>query len=450
MAGAAATLVLAGGCSGDDTEGISVARVGRATVTEVVEAPASVEARASAILTATGDGRLEAVFVDDGQRISAGSLVARIASPAAETRLEDARAQLVEIEQAAPSAPAQIDLSASQAQADAAARAAFEAARQAAEQIPDPRLRSAALAQVAQARRQYALARAQAEAAVGAVNAGIGNLSAALDSLTQAQRIQAQAAVDAAERAVAALTIRAPISGVVQLGGTASSGAAAGQAGAGSLDDALEQLPPEVRDQAGAALGTVPGGGSPPVRTAGPVTVGMPVSTGTPIATIVDTAVLSLIAEVDETDVFLVRPGVKATAELDAVPGARYAATVAAIDLSPTRSARGGVSYRVRLDLGRGRMPDGHRAPQPRPGMSAVADLQVRTARGVLAVPAAAVVRAEDRDAVWVDSDGTARRRPVTVGTQGADLVEVTDGLREGERVVVRGADRVRDGQDLP
>jgi HlyD family secretion protein len=449
VAGAAATLVLAGGCTGDDTEGISVAPVGRATVTEVVEAPASVEARASASLTATGDGRLEAVFVGDGQRVTAGSLVARIASPAAETRLDDARAQLVQIEQATPGAPAQIDLSASQAAADAAARDAFEAARRAAEQIPDPRLRAAALAQLVQAQRQYALARAQAEAAVGAVNAGIGDLSAALDSLTQAQRIQAQAAVDAAERAVAALTIRAPISGVVQLGGTASSGTT-GQTGAGALDDALEQLPPEVRDQAGAALGTVPGGGSPPVRTAGPVTVGMPVSTGTPIATIVDTAVLSLIAEVDETDVFLVRPGVKASAELDAVPGARYAATVAAIDLSPTRSARGGVSYRVRLDLGRGRMPDGRRAPQPRPGMSAVADLRVRTAGGVIAVPAAAVVRAEDRDAVWVDSDGTARQRPITVGTQGADLVEVTEGLREGERVVVRGADRVRDGQDLP
>ncbi len=56
---------------------------------------------------------------------------------------------------------------------------------------------------------------------------------------------------------------------------------------------------------------------------------------------------LSLAADVDETDVFLVKPGVKAEAELDAVPGGRYPATVASVGLSPTQSARGGVSYRA-------------------------------------------------------------------------------------------------------
>ena len=39
--------------------------------------------------------------------------------------------------------------------------------------------------------------------------------------------------------------------------------------------------------------------------------------------TITDTSTLTLRAEVDETDVLLVRKGVKADVELDAVPGAR-------------------------------------------------------------------------------------------------------------------------------
>jgi len=82
--------------------------------------------------------------------------------------------------------------------------------------------------------------------------------------------------------------------------------------------------------------------------------------------------------------------------------------------------------------------------------MSAVANLAVRTERDAVAVPAAAVVRAGSRDAVWVVREGTALRQPVVLGASGEDLVAVASGLRTGERVVVRGADRVRDGQPLP
>jgi hypothetical protein len=158
---------------------------------------------------------------------------------------------------------------------------------------------------------------------------------------------------------------------------------------------------------------------------------------------------LSLVAEVDETDVLLVRPGVAADAELDAVPGASYAATVTSTDLAPTTSTRGGVAYQVRLSLGGGTTVDGDPAPEPRPGMSAVADLRVRSAEGAIAVPSAAIVRDGQRDSVWVVVDGAARRRPVRLGAQGDATVQVVDGLRVGETIVVRGADRVEDGQEI-
>jgi HlyD family secretion protein len=64
-------------------------------------------------------------------------------------------------------------------------------------------------------------------------------------------------------------------------------------------------------------------------------------------------------------------------------------------------------------------------------------------------VPAAAVFNADGRDSVWVVRGGRAERVPVTVGVSGADLVQVTQGVGEGERVVVRGADQVRAGQKL-
>jgi multidrug efflux pump subunit AcrA (membrane-fusion protein) len=432
------------GCTGDDEAAVEVATVGLATVAEVVEAPATVEARATTTLTSPASGEVARVFVRDGQRVGAGTLVARISSPETTARLAQARAQLAQV--GTTRAPAYVS-TAPQSEADTRAHAAFDGARRAAEQVPDPRLRAAALTQVAAAERQYALAAAQARAAVAAINSGIGDLSAALASLTAAQRLQAQAAVDLAQRAVEALDVRAPIGGTVQLGGSTRAGSGGSS---GSLDDVLGQLPPEVRDQASSALGGGASSGGPAVRTVGPVSEGMPVTTGTPLATIVDTSVLSLVAEVDETDVFLVKRGTRARVELDAVPGASYGATVAAVDLSPTSSARGGVSYRVRLALGAGVGPGDDPAPRPRPGMSAVADLQVRTARNAVAVPASALVRDGDRDAVWVVDGRVARRRRVGVGTQGEDLVAVTAGLRAGERVVVRGTDRVREGQELP
>jgi HlyD family secretion protein len=177
---------------------------------------------------------------------------------------------------------------------------------------------------------------------------------------------------------------------------------------------------------------------------------GAVVSAGTPILTVVDTGKLGLAADVDETDVLLVKAGGPATVELDAATGATYRATVRAIDLLPTTSARGGVSYRVRLDLGKGAYGDGRAAPTPRPGMSAVVRLRVNQATDAVTVPASAIVSADGRDTVWAVRGGKAERVPVTLGVQGEDLVQVVSGIGDGQRVVVAGADQVKTGQKLP
>jgi RND family efflux transporter MFP subunit len=174
------------------------------------------------------------------------------------------------------------------------------------------------------------------------------------------------------------------------------------------------------------------------------------VGAGTPVATIVDVSELGLVGEVDETDVLLVRTGLDAEVELDAAPGAHYEATVRTVDLLPTPSTRGGVAYRIRLSLNVGQGADGgQRAPTPRPGMSAVAHLRVREATGAVSVPAAAVFGSGGQDMVWVIRDGKAVQQPVRVGVQGVDLVQILDGVTDGERVVVSGTDKVKAGQNL-
>ncbi len=433
-----AVLGAAAGCSGDGGRSVRVEPVGRATVTEVVEAPATVTAFASAVVTSPADGTVAVLRVREGQQVQAGKVLLRIDSPAARRQLQQAKKADARAAEAGTSRGGAVTL-AGAAQADAQAAKAFERARRSARRIPDKAARQQALAALKVSQSQYRAARAAADQAAAQLAAGLGSLSAAVAALSSAQRVQTRAAVAAARQAVAALVVRSPVAGTVSLSPPPAS------SGAGDASALLDQLPDSLQGQAGSLLG---GGTSAAVDAA--LAAGRPVARGQGLLTVVDASELSLTAQVDETDVLLVRAGVPAAAELDAVPDATYEAAVTTVDPTPTQSSRGGVTYVVRLSLGRGTRTDGGAAPVPRPGMSAVVDLSVRTARDTVAVPAAAVFRDGRRDAVWVVQNGRARERPVRLGAQGASRVQVLEGLRVGERVVVRGADQVRAGDELP
>jgi multidrug efflux pump subunit AcrA (membrane-fusion protein) len=438
-----AAAALIAGCSGGGEPEIETATVALGDVTEIVEAPASVAAKATATLNAPAAGAVAELAVRDGQQVSKGQVLARIDSPSAEEQLRQARAADAEAAQAGQVSLPGVDLDGQGGRADQATNG-FATARAAAKRIPDPALRSRTLTAVATAEAEYVAARERAQLAVQQFNDGLASLADALGSLSAAQRVQTRAAVVVAEQTVEALVIRAPISGTVSYGGPSG----AGPAGAGDLAGLAGQLPAGTTGQAAQLLGAGSAAAAGPASQ-GALAVGLPVQTGDKLLSVVDMSALSLIAEVDETDVLLVRPGVGADVELDAVPGASYAATVTSTDLASTTSTRGGVAYRVRLSLGGGTTVDGDPAPEPRPGMSAVADLRVRSAEDAIAVPSAAIVRDGQRDSVWVVVDGVARRQPVRLGAQGDATVQVVDGLRVGQTIVVHGADRVEEGQEI-
>ncbi|MBK8076774.1 MAG: efflux RND transporter periplasmic adaptor subunit [Kineosporiaceae bacterium] len=430
------------GCTNDQPTGIEVGAVERATVTEVVEAPATFTARASASVSSPAAATVVSLTVRDGQRVSAGQELLRLESPSARSTLQQA-------EQADAAASAsgrvslpRVDLSLVD-QADRTADAAFAQTSKAADALPEGALRSATLAQLAAARADHAAAQRAARQTIGQLNAGLGSLGRLAASLAQAQRAQTRAAVIAAQAAVEALTVRAPISGTVTFGGAAPSGTNSGASGGSAgtdLSAALDQVPSSLRAQAQSLVGGSAGSNASIVTD---LAVGTPVSAGSALLTVTDVSELGLSASIDETDVVMVRVGVTAEIELDALPGMRYPAVVRSVDLQPTTSARGGVTYQVRLRLD----PAGPSRTGLRPGMSAVARLNVRTAEQAISVPAAAVFRDESGDAVWLVNDGVAQRRPVTLGAQGAERIEIVKGLAVGDRVVIRGADKVGAGQ---
>ncbi|MFC4046090.1 efflux RND transporter periplasmic adaptor subunit [Dactylosporangium siamense] len=430
---------LTGASCTDEQDDIGLGTAGRGDVVEVVDAPATVTARAAATLTAAADGTLASLAVRPGDTVAAGQVLAVVDSPSAQQRLRAAEEALDALKGAGGGGGGVKNLSATQKKTDDAAAKAFGEARKAAQVIADTGVRAGLLAQIDFAEKSYQEAAASARAVIAAVQRGLASVTKAMAALTAAQRSQAQAAYDLARSTVDALTLRAPVAGVVQLGGTSA-------AAAPSITDLLGAA---TGGQAPAAAGAGTGTGAVPgVDPAVPV--GGQVTAGTAILTVVDVSQLGLMAEIDETDVLLVQPDVTARVELDAAPGATYEATVTSADVLPTTSARGGVSYRSRLTLGKGTFADGRPAPAPRPGMNAVAHLQVRQIRDAVTVPAAAVFNVGGKDVVWLVRDGKAVQAPVTVGVSGQDRVQVLTGVADGDRVVVRGTDKVKQGMGLP
>ncbi|WP_204050375.1 efflux RND transporter periplasmic adaptor subunit [Microbispora siamensis] len=454
-------VLLAAGCTSSEPQKAPVAVVTRTTVSEVVEAPATVGARATATLTAPASGTVARLYVQDGDTVKKGQILARISSPQARQQLSAARK--ADRQAARPvsfgGAPVSVRLPRLRLpnSLDAHVDRSFAQARKAARSIGDRAARTRLLAAIDAAdKRQRAQRRALGEVldgltrsldqalsqVSGQVSAGMSGLSASMASLRAASRSQTRAAVRAAEQTVDALVVRAPFGGVVTLGG-ASSGA--GAAGLGAL---VSQLPAGLLGQAGASQAGA-AAAAPAGRSGGTIATGVPVAAGDPLVTVTDVSVLTLSADVDETDVLLVRRGTPAEVEFDAVTGATYTAAVTGVGVTPKEGATGGVSYPVWLRLGRGAYDDGGAAPAPKPGMSAVVRLAVRRSENATAVPASAIVTSGRDTIVWAVRDGKAERRVVRLGAQGDAFVEILSGVSPGERVVVKGADAVRPGQSL-
>jgi membrane fusion protein (multidrug efflux system) len=72
-------------------------------------------------------------------------------------------------------------------------------------------------------------------------------------------------------------------------------------------------------------------------------------------------------------------------------------------------------------------------------GVPVEVDIDAERHTGVVLVPAVAIVREGEQTAVFVASDGKARRRPVEIGLSDATHVEVLSGVKAGEMVIVDG-----------
>jgi membrane fusion protein (multidrug efflux system) len=168
------------------------------------------------------------------------------------------------------------------------------------------------------------------------------------------------------------------------------------------------------------------------------VSVGSLVNPGSVITTLDDISVMKLDFDVPETFISVLEPGLEVEATSIAYPGRTFRGMVDSID-----SRVDPVSRSVTV---RARMPNDERLLKP--GMFLAVRLS-REPSPALVVPESAVVPERGSVFVFVVAEGTAERREVMIGRRQPGRVELLRGVSAGERVVVEGSQKIRDGSSV-
>jgi RND family efflux transporter MFP subunit len=155
---------------------------------------------------------------------------------------------------------------------------------------------------------------------------------------------------------------------------------------------------------------------------------------------IAQTHTVRVYVSVPQSWVSSVRVGQPATVRVAGLPGRQFGGTVArtANALDPTSR-----TLLVELNVPN---PDGVLMP----GMSAQAELNTTQRDAPLVIPAdALVIRANGSEVATVRKDETVHIRKIRVGRDYGDLLEVVDGLNEGDRVIQNPSDVVHEGMKV-
>ena len=170
------------------------------------------------------------------------------------------------------------------------------------------------------------------------------------------------------------------------------------------------------------------------------IEVGATASPGQPVFTIVDLDPVHVRIGVPEGDIGHITVGAPASVRVPALD-ASFAGRVSLVGVSADPTTR---SYSVEITVP-------NPARQLRAGMVAEATISTSQKVTALLIPAAAVLHDGGVDGATivytVDGAGSrAHARRVTTGAARGDSLEITSGLTSGDRIIVAGQQRLRDG----
>jgi RND family efflux transporter MFP subunit len=154
---------------------------------------------------------------------------------------------------------------------------------------------------------------------------------------------------------------------------------------------------------------------------------------GTPATPIVEVAELrevELAANVPAASMALLKQGQAVPLKTDALPGRNFTGHIAAISQSVDPNSNAGL-VRIRVSNGEGAL---------RLGMFLGAQIPIETHKNVLTVPVQSIYRDEEGKArVFQVQGDTAIEHEVTLGIETATRDEITDGIEEGQTIILNG-----------
>ena len=377
--------------AGDDEVVVSTHTVERVeSLKAVVTASGEIVAARYADIGSNAMGRVVALTVKEGDRVTAGQVLARLDPVQAAAAADSADAALGALDADARSTAAQIQTAGAMLDEARSRNLEATAALTRAQQLRDAGLMPASdFDRVA-----AAAAGAQAQAASAAIAVEKSQLAR-----TAGERRVAQAR---AERSrvrdqLSKTTITAPISGVVT------------------------RLDVEVGEM---------------------VVIGVQNQPGTILMTISDLSTINAEVKVAEADVMRLTIGMPATIALEALPGQHYPGRVVEIGASalPQAGAQAAREFRVKVLLDPSGVP-------LRPGLTCDAEIIAADRRNVLSVPLQSVVIRDNREGVFAIENNRARFKAVTSGVIGGLAIEIT-GIEPGAEIVSGPIQVLRDLKD--
>lgn len=164
------------------------------------------------------------------------------------------------------------------------------------------------------------------------------------------------------------------------------------------------------------------------------VTSGTSGISGTSAMVIADTSGWNVQAYVDELDVLHAKAGLDASVTMDAYPNQTFKARVTYVGHTVVQTSTSVNAYAVKIQLTN--PPTTLVA-----GMTADASITTSSAKGILAVPVESILSENGKNYVTVITTGadkktTATRTEVKTGIEGDVYVQITSGLKAGDRIL--------------
>ncbi|MFW5866381.1 MAG: efflux RND transporter periplasmic adaptor subunit, partial [Armatimonadota bacterium] len=160
---------------------------------------------------------------------------------------------------------------------------------------------------------------------------------------------------------------------------------------------------------------------------------------GTPVMRIVDIDPIRIDAVVNQLDIERVSTGDPAVVQFDGLSERDFRGTVTEIEPQAIPDSR---NYVARIEV-----------PNPggvvKPGMFARVSILLGSREDVVVIKRDALLERDHVREVYVVVDGAVEVRDVEVGVISGNLVEIIDGVREGETVIVSGQDTVAEGEKV-